>query len=202
MGYSSWGRKELDMTERLIHTYTYTHTHVSVYIYIYTHTHTYIYTHTHIHTHTYIHIYIYIYTHTHTYIHTYITESLCCLPETTLQYKIKNSFFAPRNESLDGEPSLDQHVHKSDVTFKHKLNKRLNFRFQCLDIQKIVKGISFAWLENKLRRGYIKRQNDFPEMYPEVKGLRLLLTVIKLGTTRSSRVSTAERMLGRKLTKS
>lgn len=53
-----------------------------------------------------------------------------------------------------------------------------------------------------MRRGYIKRQNDFPEMYPEVKGLRLLLTVIKLGTTRSSRVSTAERMLGRKLTKS
>ena len=26
VGYSSWGRKELDMTERLIHTHTHTHT--------------------------------------------------------------------------------------------------------------------------------------------------------------------------------
>ena len=27
MGYSPWGPKELDMTERLTHTHTYTHTH-------------------------------------------------------------------------------------------------------------------------------------------------------------------------------
>ena len=78
---------------------------------------------THTHTHN-------THTHTHTLTRTYITESLCCIPETTLQYKIKSSFFTPRNESFDGEPSLDQHAHKSDVTFKHKLNKLLNFRFQ------------------------------------------------------------------------
>lgn len=48
----------------------------------------------------------------------------------------------------------------------------------------------------------MKRQNDFPEMYLEVKGLRLLLTVIKLGTTKSLRVSAVERLLGRELTKS
>ena len=32
MGYSSWGHKELDMTERLTHTHTHTHnTHTHIY---------------------------------------------------------------------------------------------------------------------------------------------------------------------------
>jgi len=38
-GYSLWGLKESDTTERLTHTHTHIHT--------YTHTHTHIYTHTH-----------------------------------------------------------------------------------------------------------------------------------------------------------
>ena len=31
-GYSPWGRKELDMTERLTHTHTHTHTHDCMYL--------------------------------------------------------------------------------------------------------------------------------------------------------------------------
>ena len=47
MGYSPWGRKELDMTEWLpfhlifLHVYIYTHTYK---LYIYTYIHTYVYT--------------------------------------------------------------------------------------------------------------------------------------------------------------
>ena len=29
MGYSPWGHRELDMTDRLTHTHTHTHTHTS-----------------------------------------------------------------------------------------------------------------------------------------------------------------------------
>ena len=46
MGYSPWGHKESDVTERA-HTHTHTHTHTHIYTYISTHTHT----HTHIYDH-------------------------------------------------------------------------------------------------------------------------------------------------------
>ena len=71
VGYSPWGRKELDTTERLHFMHTYTDTHRYTYRYIYytqTYTHGYTYMHPHTDTHTYRYMY-YAQINIHTYAH-------------------------------------------------------------------------------------------------------------------------------------
>ena len=90
-GYSPWGCKESDVTERLTdarHTYMHTHTYIHMHTYMHIHMHTHIYTHTHTHIHictcmctltytciltyTYSHIHAYTHTHAYTHIQTYV----------------------------------------------------------------------------------------------------------------------------------
>ena len=73
-GYSPWGCKELEMTERLTdarHTYMHTYIYIHMHTYMHIHMHTHIYTYTHIHTCTYMCILTYTCIHAYTCILTY-----------------------------------------------------------------------------------------------------------------------------------